>query len=240
MKVIAFGSLKGGVGKTTAALFTAEALANAGRHVIAVDTDPNNNLTDALARDESLETLEAHSLYHALTRRRPLAECVIPGKINLCIIPGTPSLARAAVDLARDPGACLRFPMDLKKLDAEVIVIDTPPGLTIELTLALYAADLVIVPIGASRWSISAYEVIADEVRSVEQVTGRKVQLLALPDIVTEREAETLRKIPGWTMTRSTIFKSAAIRNATNNGKALKDNGNAWTWYNDLAREVME
>jgi chromosome partitioning protein len=240
VKAIAFSSLKGGVGKTTAALFTAEALANAGRRVIAVDTDPNNNLTDALARNESLETLEAHSLYHALTRRRPLADCVIPGKLNLALVPGTPSLARAGVELARDPGACLRFPMELKALDAEVIVIDTPPGLTIELTLALYAADLVIVPIGASRWSISAYEVIADELRAVQDATGRAVRILALPDIVTEREAETLRKIPGWTMTRSTIFKSASIRNATNRGKTLKDNGNAWTWYNDLAREVME
>ena len=33
MKVIAFSSLKGGVGKTTAALFTAEALVYTGRRI---------------------------------------------------------------------------------------------------------------------------------------------------------------------------------------------------------------
>ena len=49
MRVIVFSSLKGGVGKTTAALFTAEALANAGKRVIAIDADANNNLTDAFS-----------------------------------------------------------------------------------------------------------------------------------------------------------------------------------------------
>lgn len=240
MKVIAFSSLKGGVGKTTAALFTAQALANAGRRVIAIDADANNNLTDALVRDETATIIEEHSLYRALTGRRPLAECVIPAMLNIGMVPGTPTLAQAGLELAQDPGICLRFPMELKALDAEVIVIDTPPALTIELTLALYAADMVIVPVGLSRWTVSAYHVIADRVRVVEKTTGRAIRLLALPDIVTERETETLRKLNGWSMTRTAIFRSAAIRNAANTGRALKDTGKAWTWYGELAREVME
>jgi hypothetical protein len=81
--------------------------------------------------------------------------------------------------------------------------------------------------------------VIADRLRVVEKTTGRPVRLLALPDIVTEREAEILRKIPGWTMTQTAIFKSAAIRKAANNGSALKDTGKAWNRYSDLAGEVM-
>ncbi len=240
MKVIAFASLKGGVGKTTSALFTAQALAHSGRHVIAIDADANNNLTDALARDESAATIEEHSLYRALTGHRTLAECLIPTTFNIDLIPGTPSIARAGRDLAHDPGIVFRFPSKLKELDAEVIIIDTTPSLTIELTLALYAADLVLVPVGLSRWTISAYEVIADELKLVEETTGRPVRLLALPDIVTENDSKTLRKLSGWTMTRTAIFKSAAVRNATNTGKPLNDTGKAWAWYNELAREVME
>ena len=71
--------------------------------------------------------------------------------------------------------------MELKALDADVIVIDTPPALTIELTLALYAADTVVVPVGLSRWTVAAYQVIADRVRVVEKTTGRPIRLLALP-----------------------------------------------------------
>ena len=241
MKVIAFSSIKGGSGKTSAALFTAEALAKAGKRVIAVDADANNNLTDALARKESPAYLEEHSLYRAITGRRPLPECVIPTDFNLGLIAGTPSLAHAGRDLSNDPGVVFRFPAELKALDAEVIIIDTPPALTIELTLALYAADMVIVPVGFTRWTIAAFEVIDDQLRVVKKTTGRPARLLALPDIVTERELVSLRKIHvGWTMTRTAIFKSAAIRNATNTGKALKDNTTAWTWYNELALEVME
>jgi len=240
VRVIAFSSLKGGCGKTTAALFTAEALASAGRRVIAVDADANNNLTDALARDESPGNIEVHSLYRALTGRRPLADCVIPTAFNLGLISGTPSLANAGLELAQDPGICMRFPAELKALDAEVAIIDTAPALTLELTLALYAADLVIVPVGLSRWTVAAYQVIADRLRMVAKSTGRPTRLLALPNIVTELEAETLRNIFDRPLTRTSIFKSAAIRNATNNGKALKEGGQAWTWYSNLALEVME
>ena len=116
----------------------------------------------------------------------------------------------------------------------EAATIDTPPDLGIELTLALYAADLVIVPVGLSRWTVAAYEVIADEVRAVQETTGCALRILALPDIVTEREAESLRKILTCPMTHATIFKSAAIRMLTNTGKALKDNGNAGDPYRGI------
>ena len=62
-------------------------------------------------------------------------------------------------------------------------------------------------PVGLSRWTVAAYQVVADRLRVVEKTTGRPVRLLALADIVTEREAETLRKFPGWTMTQHGDFQ---------------------------------
>ncbi len=53
MKVITFGSLKGGVGKTTCAAFLAQALASKGARVLAADIDANNNLTDYFLRDSA-------------------------------------------------------------------------------------------------------------------------------------------------------------------------------------------
>jgi hypothetical protein len=84
---------------------------------------PNNNLTDALAREESPALLEEHSLYRALTRRRPLAECIIPARLNLGLVPGTPSLARAEVELSKDPGICIRFPVELRALDPSTLCL---------------------------------------------------------------------------------------------------------------------
>ena len=154
-------------------------------------------------------------------------------------MPGTPSSRSTGLELAPDPGVLLRFPMELKALDAEVIVIDTPPTLTIELTLALYAADTVIVPVGLSRWTVAAYQVIADRVRTVEKTTGRPVRLLP-PDIVTSERQKLCARFRDAAIAKSAIYKSAAIRNATNTGKPLQDTGRAWHEYGDLSREVME
>jgi hypothetical protein len=77
-------------------------------------------------------------------------------------------------------------------------------------------------------------------VQAANKTTGRDASLLALPAIVTEREAEALRAVPTWTATRTAILRAAAVRNAANGGKALKASSAAWTWYRDLAEEVAE
>jgi chromosome partitioning protein len=238
MKIITIASLKGGCGKTSTALFLAEALAHTGHRVILIDADPNNNATDYLARDETPEAIEARSLFHALAGRRELADCIISSSFGLDLIPGTPSLASASIELASDPGVSLRFPMDVKALDADFVIIDTTPALTLEMRLAVYAADVVLVPVGLSRWTLQGYEIIANEVQKAERSTGRNRKLLALPSIVTEREAAQLRAIPTWKSTETAILKLAAIRNATNAAKSLKANTVAWEMFWKLAEEV--
>ncbi len=238
MKIITVASLKGGVGKTSTALFLAEALAMKGRKVILIDADPNNNATDYLARDVDPDEIEKRSLYLAVTGRRKLADCAFPTAFNLDLIPGTPSLARATVELAGDPGVALRFPRAVRDLEADVVILDTPPAITLELTLALYAADVVLVPVGLSRWTSAAYQVIDDMRQTAEETTGRHATIFALPSIVSEKEAETLRAVPIWTSTRTAIQKAAAIRNAANAGKSLNPAAAAWTWFNALTEEL--
>lgn len=238
MKIVTIASLKGGVGKTSTALFLAEALAQAGRRVVLIDADANNNATDYLARDVDPENLEARSLYLALTNRRKLDDCLFQTHFGVSLVPGTPSLARSTLELAADPGVALRFPKAVRNLDADVVIIDSPPALTIELNLALYAADAVLVPVGLSRWTVSAFQVVADMVAATGETTGKAPRILALPSIVSEKEAATLRKVPSWTTTETAILKTAAIRNAANTGKPLKGSSTAWGWFEALVKEL--
>jgi cellulose biosynthesis protein BcsQ len=240
VKIIVFGSVKGGVGKTCGVIFTAQALAARGARVIVIDGDPQASSTDYFLRARADDDIASHSLYHALMRRCELTDCLMPTGISgVLIVPSTPDLARADLETVNDRGLVNRFQKSVQGLDADVILMDTPPSISgLELTLAIYAAAIVVVPVQLARWTAVAFRVVSDMVADASQVIGKAPALFALPAIVTEREAQILRKVPDWTPTRTAIFKSAAVRNATNTGNALREGSVAWTCYANLAEEL--
>ena len=234
MKIITIASLKGGVGKTTLAAFLSQALTVKGR-VLAVDLDANNNLTDYFARDVDADTIDAANSYHLLKREAQPVDVTLRG-LFVDVIPGSVALHRLTIEMMNKPAQLMTVRNVFPK-EYDYIVIDTAPALDWSTQAGLFAADVVLSPVTMNRWNLQAVSLLREECEQISQATGRPLEVLQCPSIVTEKEGETLRGIPG-TWTGSMIRKAGAVRTAANKGAQLKDSLEAWNDFRRIADEI--
>jgi chromosome partitioning protein len=145
--IVALANQKGGVGKTTTAVNCAVLFARRGFRVLLVDFDPQGNATSSLG----LEKRDlATTIYDVMVERRDGASVVVTGiRPNLDLLPATPTLAAAEIDLVHmnDRERILRKALRKMASRYDLILIDCPPSLGLLTVNSLTAADYVLVPI---------------------------------------------------------------------------------------------
>jgi chromosome partitioning protein len=136
---IAVLSQKGGTGKTTAVRHLSDAFQRAGLSVLAVDLDPQGNLSDYFDVDPDAEP----TIRDVLVGQAKARAAVHPSPGGVSVIPANLSLAEAEVALAGKMGRELTLRKALKPVDADfdVIFLDCPPNLGLLTVNALVAAD---------------------------------------------------------------------------------------------------
>jgi chromosome partitioning protein len=147
-RTYALANQKGGVGKTTTAVNLGAYLSTLGFRILIVDGDPQANATSSLGIDKHQLEL---STYEALVGRSSATETILPTAWeNLYVLPSSPSLAGAEVEIVDTPDReyLLRTVLDPVRSAYDYTIIDCPPSLSLLTINGLTAAlDGVIVPI---------------------------------------------------------------------------------------------
>lgn len=144
-------SQKGGTGKTTAVRHIVEAFRMSGLRVLAIDLDPQGNLSDYFDIDPEADP----TIGDVLTGRCTAAEA-----IHDSVIPANLSLAEAEITLAGRIGRELTLRKAIAEVreDYDVVVIDCPPALGLLTVNALVAADQALLSSEAQYFALQGVE----------------------------------------------------------------------------------
>lgn len=142
-KIIAFANQKGGVTKTTTTSAFATGITKKGFKVLAIDTDPQGNLSDSIGA----QMYEVPTIYELLMRHDTV-ENAIQHLEAFDIIPANIMLAGAEQELLSQMGKEHRLSEAIEpiKNKYDYVVIDTPPSLGVLTLNAFTLADEIIIP----------------------------------------------------------------------------------------------
>lgn len=163
MKVITISNQKGGVAKTTTAAALWAGLNMRGLKALAIDLDPQCNLSDSVGAGEG------KTVFGVLAREIAADEAIQTiGGID--IIAGASMLA-AADNVFTETGKECRLKEALQPLKEkyDYCIIDTPPSLNVLTVNALTASDSAIIPVQADLFSINGLTKLYMTVEAVKK-----------------------------------------------------------------------
>ena len=178
MSTLCITNQKGGVGKTTTAISLGAALAEAGSRVLLVDLDPQGNATSGLGmRRQELE----RGIYGVLLHDRSLAEAALPTSVpGLDLLPSTPDMAGAEVELVPALAREYRLRSALEHAGYDTILVDCPPSLGLLTINALAAADGVLVPVQCEYYALEGLAQLMTTIDAVKRRLNPALEVLAI------------------------------------------------------------
>jgi len=175
MRIIAITNQKGGCGKTTSAINLSACLAVNNRKVLLIDLDPQAHATMGLNLKSNL------SIYNVLSKisqkKVRLEEIIRNINVNFDIAPSGIILGTLEQELAGEIGRESRLweVFSNFKSNYDYIIIDCPPNLGILTVNAIRAANEIIIPVEASRFSIEGLSQLIDIINLIGDRLNHKV-----------------------------------------------------------------
>ena len=194
MSVITFTSRKGGVGKTTTTLNVAGVLATRGHRVLAIDLDPQANLTKTFVSGDEASSLGVAELLDP-SNPKTIAEVVtmdVSPNIDL-VMAVDDKLEATAIALQAEMGGQTSLRDALQGIDEiyDYALIDTKPDTAILTQNAVVASDGVVALTDYSLWGAEGATSVARLVELARRFGSNPAFLGVLFNSVNEKEIIT-------------------------------------------------
>ena len=180
-RIIAIANQKGGDGKTTTAINLSACLAEKGQKVLAIDMDPQGNMSSGLGLDK--DSIDK-TIYDMIIGENDVEEVIDHGTIdNLDILPSNVDLSAVEIELidVDNKEFVVRDAIQKIRDNYDYIIIDCPPSLSLLTINAMTTADSVLVPIQCEYYAL---EGLSQLIHTVELVKERLNSILEIEGVV--------------------------------------------------------
>lgn len=165
MRIVVVANRKGGVGKTTTVVSLGHGLALKGKNVLLVDVDPQGHVATALGMNPG------QGLFELLVDRARLHNVTRQARERLWVVPGNARTATAQTVLVAERAQDDTLAGAIKgevngRLD--YVVVDTAPSVGRLQEMALWMADLVIIPTAVDYLSSTGIRALVNELRTLK------------------------------------------------------------------------